>query len=337
MSVLSKEKTDDQSHSTNTFGGARSKGKGHKEGSRHLSDKDWEQIFDNFLEHDKIDVPEDFYDEEILFESPNQLMDIYSYLEEQNLKKIKDQQDIEDQLEQEKIREMNVKAKIGGEIQVQEDSKRELESNIILAKQTLHELQKQSQMISTSNANSGGAGSKKKKQEEEEVNIDQLMDDIKKEICNCYFNKQYYVPDSNDFTGNPPIIDAKEYQQRQKLMESKQPIQLLHEIELKVTTLTNEIEYIQKAEQNGDERAKKGQWTKLLGEQEKDRKLARQEAQKLLRDEQDRQKNEKAQANLNKRMHAKGKKVGKTDMIRSKKPDIKREKVEKVVDEDTQD
>ena len=61
-------------------------------------------------------------------------MDIYSYLEEQNLKKIKDQQDIEDQLEQEKVREMNVKAKIGGEIQVQEDAKRDLEAHIVMAK-----------------------------------------------------------------------------------------------------------------------------------------------------------------------------------------------------------
>jgi len=34
------------------------------------------------LEHDKIDVPEDFYDEAIYFDSSEQLMDIYSYLEE---------------------------------------------------------------------------------------------------------------------------------------------------------------------------------------------------------------------------------------------------------------
>ena len=43
------------------------------------------------------------------------------------------------------------------------------------------------------------------------------------------------------------------------------------------------------------------------------------------------------QENLNKRMHAKGKKVGKQEMFRSKKPDVKQEMVKKVIDEDTQD
>ena len=117
-----------------------------------------------------------------------------------------------------------MKAKIGGEILVQEDSKRDLEANIILARLALHELQKQSQMASTANSASGGPTLKKKKAEEEEANVDQLMDDIKKEICSCYSNKYYYVPDSNELTGNPPLVDARELQMRQKVMDSKQPI-----------------------------------------------------------------------------------------------------------------
>ena len=90
LSVFNKERHEEirDGASSNMMGGK--KQKVHKD-SRRLDDKDWDQIFDNFLEHDKIDVPEDFYDEAIYFDSSEQLMDIYSYLEEQNLKKIKEQ------------------------------------------------------------------------------------------------------------------------------------------------------------------------------------------------------------------------------------------------------
>ena len=77
----------------------------------------------------------------------------------------------------------------------------------------------------------------------------------------------------------------------------------------------------------GDERAANDKWTTMLGLQEKDRKTARFEALKLIRDQAEREKKDKVQENLNKRMHAKGKKVGKQDMFRSKKPEVKQEKV----------
>lgn len=48
---------------------------------------------------DLIDVGEDYYNEQILFNHPSQLMEIYTQLEEQNLKKINECQDIELQLE----------------------------------------------------------------------------------------------------------------------------------------------------------------------------------------------------------------------------------------------
>ena len=115
-------------------------------------------------------------------------------------------------------------------------------------------------------------------------------------------------------------------------MDSKQPIQLLHEIELKITTLTNEIDYIQRAESMGEERAANGKWIDMLYRQEKDRKTARQEAIKLINDQEERAKKEKVQANLNKRMHANRKKVGKQDMLRSNKPKVKTKTVKRVID-----
>jgi len=49
---------------------------------RDLTDKEWETIFYKFLNDDMVDVPQDYYDEDILYDDPEQLMDIYSYLEE---------------------------------------------------------------------------------------------------------------------------------------------------------------------------------------------------------------------------------------------------------------
>ena len=48
---------------------------------------------------DLIDVPDDFYDEDILFTDPNQLMEMFSDLEEANLDNIRKTQDIEEALE----------------------------------------------------------------------------------------------------------------------------------------------------------------------------------------------------------------------------------------------
>jgi hypothetical protein len=66
------------------------------------------------LKEDKVDVPNDFYDEEILFDGPDQLIDIFSLLEEQNLKKIRACQDIEEQLEKEKLDEHTAVKTMGG-------------------------------------------------------------------------------------------------------------------------------------------------------------------------------------------------------------------------------
>jgi len=101
--------------------------------------------------------------------------------------------------------------------------------------------------------------------------------------------------------------------------------------------MINEIKYIQEAQDNGVEMAKIGKWTRCLEKQEVDRKEARVTAQKHIRDDAERLKKEKVQANLEKRMLAKSKKIGKQDMFRSKKPDKKKKEEKKVVDEDTQD
>jgi len=46
------------------------------------SDKYWEERFDYLLKQDLINVPKDYYDEQILFDDPDQLMEVFAYLEE---------------------------------------------------------------------------------------------------------------------------------------------------------------------------------------------------------------------------------------------------------------
>jgi len=67
-----------------------------------MTDADWEKTFYEQLEQDLIDVPEDYYDEKILFEEPEQLMEIFHNIEERNLEIIKKSQESETTLEMRK-------------------------------------------------------------------------------------------------------------------------------------------------------------------------------------------------------------------------------------------
>lgn len=175
-----------------------------------MTDKDWEKRFEQLLKEDLIDVPEDFYDEKILFEEPEQLMQIFTNLEEKNLDIIKKSQDTEQTLEIKKQQEERTKLQIGGEIAIQEAAKHDLEQQIAQAEITLKDLEKQSKMMSNASSSGPGGGAQTKKaaggaqkdQEEEEVNIEWLMGDLRKDICNIY--KQ--VGDNSGGAG----LDAKQ-------------------------------------------------------------------------------------------------------------------------------
>ena len=61
----------------------------------YMSDQYWSDQFDQRLKDDLIDVPDDFYDEVVLYDNPEQLMDVFKDLEDQNLTKILKTQDTE--------------------------------------------------------------------------------------------------------------------------------------------------------------------------------------------------------------------------------------------------
>lgn len=99
ISDVSKRQADGQS----SMGGSFSQNPSRRQkGGLPRQEKDaayWEQKFDALLENDDIDVPEDFYDEQILFEDPNDLMTIFEELQEVNLDRIQKSQDNEQILE----------------------------------------------------------------------------------------------------------------------------------------------------------------------------------------------------------------------------------------------
>ena len=51
----------------------------------YMSDQYWSDQFEKRLKADLIDVPDDFYEEEILYDKPEQLMEVFKDLEDKNL------------------------------------------------------------------------------------------------------------------------------------------------------------------------------------------------------------------------------------------------------------
>ena len=47
-----------------------------------MTEKDWEKRFYDLLKIDLIELPEGFYEEQMLFEEPERLMDVFTQLED---------------------------------------------------------------------------------------------------------------------------------------------------------------------------------------------------------------------------------------------------------------
>jgi hypothetical protein len=50
-----------------------------------MNDKDWDTKFEMLFSEELIDLPEDFFDEELYYSNTNELSDIFTDLEEKNL------------------------------------------------------------------------------------------------------------------------------------------------------------------------------------------------------------------------------------------------------------
>ena len=82
------------------------------------------------LAADLINVPEKYYDAPIMFSDSEQLMSIFTSLEEKNLEIIKKSQDTEYSLEIRKQKDIRTKKEIGGMITNLEHNQQELVDQI---------------------------------------------------------------------------------------------------------------------------------------------------------------------------------------------------------------
>ena len=59
-----------------------------------ITAEEWEYRFKQLLDLSLIDVPDDFYRDDLYFENPDDLKEIFQRLEDDNLKMIHDQQEL---------------------------------------------------------------------------------------------------------------------------------------------------------------------------------------------------------------------------------------------------
>ena len=80
-------------------GGGKPKNSKMSQSDNYMSDQFWSDMFEKRLKQDLIDVPDDFYEEKIMFEDADDLMVVFKDLEDKNLTKILKTQETESQLE----------------------------------------------------------------------------------------------------------------------------------------------------------------------------------------------------------------------------------------------
>lgn len=99
--------------------------------------------FEELLKDDLIDLPEDFYDEELLDTDPEYIPSIFGQLEDKNLKIIRRQQENEQILEQRKYDFERKQVLYGGEVRQLEDTKAKHERELAEGRAMLEHLKSQ--------------------------------------------------------------------------------------------------------------------------------------------------------------------------------------------------
>ena len=155
-----------------------------------MTDKDWDSKFEMLFREDLVELPEDFFDEELFFTDPNELNNIFSELEEKNLYLIHMSQEVEHSLENQKQLFAMLQEKLGKEKDVHEKNKRNLEDQIAESEKNLYELKKRSSVVTISNtqAEKDRAKGSKGEDEEADVNIVEILNELKRDIHKVYKN-----------------------------------------------------------------------------------------------------------------------------------------------------
>ena len=125
---------------TGGYGSKDRKNQTQKDERASITDAEWERRFDELMSLHLVDVPEDYYDDELFFKSPGELDSIFNKLEEENLFSISQLQETELQLEllqkeEEKEREiLETKFNTQNKIKIDLENRiREANINLLLA------------------------------------------------------------------------------------------------------------------------------------------------------------------------------------------------------------
>ena len=265
----------------------------------------WEDRFEQYYQDDYIDIPdpESYYAEEILFNDPEQLMEIFTDLEEKNLKNIRKTQEYEEALEVQKKLEKDIQEEIGGKLKSREAAKREIQQQIIQANRTLDELKKASKVSQTVQKQN----QRKKDEEDHEPDIDLLTNEIRQEIENVY---------------------SIEFQGEKSVLEVKATIEILQDIEIHLSDYMRIIQQVQE---------KSPDYERMVRDAEKKRKDAKTTQQKKDREEREKAEKYRLQEEMRTRMTRVVKKIGKLDMVRSEKPKQRQVVKKKKIPEEQQD
>lgn len=132
------------------------------------------------------------------FTDPNELNEEFGILEEKNLYLINQSQDLEQSLESQKQLYAYLQQKLGKELELHMKNKNDLREQIEESKKNLYELQKRNNFSNISQ----GSGNDKDKGDVE-INIEDLLNDLKKDIFKVY--KNTLGKDQSDLHGKQPI------------------------------------------------------------------------------------------------------------------------------------
>ena len=150
-----------------------------------MNEKDWEAKFEMLFAEDLIQIDDDFFDEELCFDDPNDLNQIFTDLEEKNLYLIHQSQELEQQLENNRQQYVYLQDKLGSEVEMHKKNKAHLNDQITESQKSLKELKLRNQM-STVQTQSTTNPSDKNAPVDMEFNIEDLLNDLRADICRVY-------------------------------------------------------------------------------------------------------------------------------------------------------
>lgn len=95
-----------------------------------MNEKDWKNKFEMLFAEDLIELDENFFDEDLCFNDPNDLNKIFSELEEQNLYLIHQSQEFQENLEKMHYLQTDLQEQLGKEMELHRVNRNELKEQI---------------------------------------------------------------------------------------------------------------------------------------------------------------------------------------------------------------